>query len=126
MRRRAMFPPIRPSPIMPICTLLVPSHPSWPRRLGWLPVPTASGEDLGAEARAAHPQVEHVGEAGPSHILGDAPELPDAPELLVGDREPAEPVRFVERIGGCGLEIRRPGPRPRIQHVNSPAMLGPG
>jgi hypothetical protein len=105
-------------------------------------------EDLGTEARAAHAEQQGVREAGLSHVLGDAPELVDPPELLVHDLEPSDPARLgpagpevrvarpepldlallgplAECGGNGGIEIGRHGPGPRVQHIDSPAMLGP-
>ena len=110
--------------------------------------PEGHAEDLGTEARAAHAEQQGVREAGLSHVLGDAPELVDPPELLVHDLEPSEPARLgpagpevrvarpepldlallgplAECGGNGGIEIGRHGPGPRVQHIDSPAMLGP-
>ncbi len=105
-------------------------------------------QDLGAEARAAHPEQQDVREARLPDVLGDAPELAHPPGLRVGDPEPPEPARLVgarpqggvarpeplhlalfaplaERRRDRGLEIRRQGPGPRVRHVDSPCYARP-
>ena len=110
--------------------------------------PEGHAEDLGAEARASHPEKQDVGEARLPDVLGDAPELAHPPDLLVDDPEPSEPARLVgarpeggvarpeppdlallaplaERGRDRGLEIRRQGPGPRVRHVDSPCYARP-
>ena len=63
---------------------------------------------FGTEARSAHAQQQHMGEAGaPAPLRRYAVNRSDVRQLAVGDAEPAEPLRLVL----AGPQRRRRGPR---------------
>ena len=53
------------------------------------------GKDLGAEARPAHAEQQHVAEPAGPHVAGEVFERGDRLLLLADDAEPAEPLGLV-------------------------------